>query len=316
MSDKLRDKEIICIESSSMVPRLKSLFHVIKSTKNWLTVLNSHYFGDGSFEARFRNGYKLNMTKEMWQGYIHHAYLFSLLPSAKLSKDRIEFIYKGKKLKFVFGKWGFDTILEIFGGDPYRDFLKFAPVKNKQVIDIGAAFGDTAIYFMLKGAKRVYAFEAFPGFSRLAEENIRENGFANSCEVVPMAVGGASGEMIINPDLRDMFGANLKPSLTGEKVPIVTLQQIIEKFNIKDGYLKIDTEGYEYEIIQNTPVDVLRRFSDILIEYHYGFEGIEPYLEKAGFMVSHTGPTRIYMPQFNSEPAKNMFTGHILAKRQ
>ena len=299
-----------------MVPRLKSLFHVIKSTKNWLTVLNSHYFGDGSFEARFRNGYKLNMTKEMWQGYIHHAYLFSLLPSAKLSKDRIEFIYKGKKLKFVFGKWGFDTILEIFGGDPYRDFLKFAPVKNKQVIDIGAAFGDTAIYFMLKGAKRVYAFEAFPGFSRLAEENIRENGFANSCEVVPMAVGGASGEMIINPDLRDMFGANLKPSLTGEKVPIVTLQQIIEKFNIKDGYLKIDTEGYEYEIIQNTPVDVLRRFSDILIEYHYGFEGIEPYLEKAGFMVSHTGPTRIYMPQFNSEPAKNMFTGHILAKRQ
>ncbi|MEK7149437.1 MAG: FkbM family methyltransferase [Patescibacteria group bacterium] len=299
-----------------MIPRLKSLFHVIKSTKNWLSVLNNHYFGDGNFEARFRNGYKLNATREMWQSYIHHAYLFSLLPSAKLLKDRVEFVYKGKKLKFVFGKWGFDTILEIFATDPYKNFMKIVDPMGKSIVDIGAAFGDTAVYFMLNGAKKVYAFEAFPGFSRLAEENIRENSFANSCEVVPMAVGGVSGEMIINPDLGDMFGANLKPSLTGEKVPIITLQQIVEKFNIKDGYLKIDTEGYEYEIIQNTPVDVLRRFSDILIEYHYGFEGIEPYLKKAGFTISHTGPTRIYMPQLDGESAKNMFTGHILAKRQ
>jgi FkbM family methyltransferase len=299
-----------------MIARLKSLFHVIKSTKNWLTVLNSHYFGDGNFKAVFRNDYELDVTRKTWHKYIHHAYLFSLLPSAKLSHDRIEFSYKNKKLKFIFDKWGFDTILEIFATDPYKDFMKIVNPRGKSVVDVGAAFGDTAIYFMLNGAERVYAFEAFPGFSRLAEQNIHNNGFADSCKVFPTAVGKTSGEIVINSDMEEMFGTNLKASLIGEKVPIITLQQIVEKFNIKDGYLKIDTEGYEYEIIQNTPTDVLRRFSDIFIEYHYGFEGLEPYLKKAGFVFSHTGPTRIYMPHLDGESAKNMFTGHILAKRQ
>jgi len=36
---------------------------------------------------------------------------------------------------------------------------KILGVSNKDVIDIGANIGDTAIYFAVKGARHVYAFE-------------------------------------------------------------------------------------------------------------------------------------------------------------
>ena len=37
----------------------------------------------------------------------------------------------------------------------------FLPVNGKTVIDIGGYIGDTAIYFIMKGAKKVIALEPF-----------------------------------------------------------------------------------------------------------------------------------------------------------
>jgi len=45
------------------------------------------------------------------------------------------------------------AIYEIFEEEDY----KFLNVKDKKVLDMGAFVGDSAIYFILKGAKKVYA---------------------------------------------------------------------------------------------------------------------------------------------------------------
>jgi len=42
-------------------------------------------------------------------------------------------------------------------------------------VDVGAASGDTAIYFALNGAKHVYAFEPYPYSYNIAKENIKLN---------------------------------------------------------------------------------------------------------------------------------------------
>ena len=47
------------------------------------------------------------------------------------------------------------SIYEIFEEEDY----KFLNVKDKNVLDIGAFVGDSPIYFILKGAKKVYAIE-------------------------------------------------------------------------------------------------------------------------------------------------------------
>ena len=43
-----------------------------------------------------------------------------------------------------------------------REDYKFLNVKDKNVLDIGAFIGDSPIYFILKGAKKVYAIEPHP----------------------------------------------------------------------------------------------------------------------------------------------------------
>ena len=43
-----------------------------------------------------------------------------------------------------------------------KEQYKWLDVEGKNVVDVGANIGDTAIYFALKGAKHVYAFEPYP----------------------------------------------------------------------------------------------------------------------------------------------------------
>ncbi|MFA6007916.1 MAG: FkbM family methyltransferase [Candidatus Shapirobacteria bacterium] len=298
-----------------MIPRIKSLYYIIKTTQNWIEVLLVRYGKQESCNIIFRNGYRFDLVKKNWQEYIFHAYLFAILPSAKLTSDSVSFNYQNQPLNFRFGKYGFSTIFEIFAFDPYRDFLKNVNPKGKVVVDIGAAFGDTAIYFLMKGASRVVAVEAFPGYFKLAEQNIRNNNFSDKCDLVLSAVAGEPGNLEIDPNAEDMFGTNFKKSENGQVVPVTTLSEIVDKFGIQDGFLKVDTEGYEYEIILKTPKDQLRRFSDMLIEYHYGSEKLEKYLKECGFSLFKTGPTHVYVPHLVGEEAKNMYTGHIVAKR-
>ena len=304
------------IIGENLFARLRSLYFVIKTTSNWRVVLMVRYSGKKLCQAKFRNGYQISVTRDSWQNYILHTHLFGLLPSAKLRDDSVTFDYLGRSLTFNFGHYGFDTIFEVFAFDPYKDFLEFANPNGKRVIDLGAAFGDTAIYFISKGATHVVAVEAFPGYYALAKKNIEINRFEDKCEVLLSAAGGKSGgSLIVDADLKDMFGANMKTTNKGDVVPVITLTELVEKYHVDDGFLKLDTEGFEYEILLNTPIQIIRRFSSLLIEYHYGYERLESYLEECGFKYFHTGPTHVFMPHLIGDDAQNMFTGHIVAKR-
>lgn len=295
--------------------RMRSLFFLIKATKNWHEALLVRYGKKEQCCAQFRNGYEFKFTKKEWHKYILLTHLFSLLPSSNLGVDSITFEYHGRPLTFKFGKYGFDTIFEVFAFDPYRDFLKIVNPRGKQVIDIGAAFGDTAIYFLMEGAEHVVAIEAFPSYFELAEENLKINGFEKSSEIILSAVGGESGSIVIDPGLEDMFGVNLEKPATGQEVPMITLTDIVKRFNVVNGFLKLDTEGYEYEILLKTPKDILRKFSEMLIEYHYGYEKLETFLKECGYSMHITGPTHVYTPHLINEQARHMYTGHIVAKR-
>lgn len=296
-----------------MRTRIKRLLLVIKTTINWQSALLVWFGLTKQCTVRFRSGHILSFDRKSWQKFLECVYLFHHFPHAKLAGSKLQFTYNSRELVFNFGKYGFGTVLEIFGGDPYRDFLEVTNIKGKQVVDIGAAFGDTAISFLLEGAKHVYAIEAFPGYFRLAEENIKANGFSDSCDILLSAAGGRSGIMTIDHNLAEMFGTGIEKAEIGDEIPVLTLEEIVERFNIDSGILKLDVEGYEYEILLGTHKDVLRRFSDIVIEYHYGFEKLEDHLRDAGFSVSHTRPHLVYMPQLEGEAARNMYVGNIYA---
>ena len=296
-------------------PRIKSLYFVIKTTKNWLTALKIRYLNHPASTIKFRNGSRLDVSKSNWYLYILHTHLFSLLPSSNLTSEFLEFEYKDKKLKMYFGSYGFDTIFEIFAFDPYKDFLKSLPIKGKKVVDIGAAFGDTAIYFLLNGAINVVGIEAFPGYQRLASRNIEENGYSESCNILLAAVGGKRGSTLIDDQSGDMYAAGMSLPSSGMHVDVITLADIVADHDVGDALLKMDTEGFEYEILLNSSRETVRNFSMMLIEYHYGYEELENFLSGCGFTFYHTGPTHVYVPYLKDEAKRNMMTGHIVATR-
>lgn len=64
----------------------------------------------------------------------------------------------------------------------------------------------------------------------------------------------------------------------------MTLTTIVNEFKIRDGVLKVDCEGCEYEIIKI--IKSLKNFTQILIEYHKGPQPLVTILEDLGYQVT------------------------------
>lgn len=141
------------------------------------------------------------------------------------------------------------------------------------VIDIGGNIGT----FSLRAARaakdgRVLCFEPNSENYSLLRKNISRNGFEN---IMPfqMAIAGQPGTVRLfaggDTGLHSTSASRGVDESAFEDVPCITLEQVFEENQIrKCNYLKIDCEGAEYEILYNTPCDVLSRVDKIVMEYH------------------------------------------------
>ncbi len=150
-------------------------------------------------------------------------------------------------------------------------------VRGKMVVDIGSYMGETALYYVIAGgADKVYSFEPVRSLYEQALKNIELNNLGGRIKVFNTAVLGK--------------GDKNENSFGDDDSDTITLSKLVDDLNIKDGVLKIDCEGCEYAIIMGAPLEVLRTFSQIHIEYHYGYADIVDKLKAGGFSVNYTEP--------------------------
>jgi FkbM family methyltransferase len=178
-------------------------------------------------------------------------------------------------------------LIAIFLSEEY----KFLPVKGQIVIDIGGNAGDSAIYFALKGAKKVIALEPSVLNYNTAQKNLKINNQLDKVEFLLAACSDKNGTIKIDPN---MAGNQAKISLSdnGTSIPTFSLKHILENYDIDSAVLKIDCEGCEYDSILGTSKENLRKFSHIQIEYHYGYRNLQSKLEECGFDVESSKPIR------------------------
>jgi len=140
-------------------------------------------------------------------------------------------------------------------------------LKDRDVIDVGANVGDTALYFILHGARKVIAVEPLPNVAKCAEENLRLNDAADRVKVVNAALGG---EPMSVPCDQAVYSSGGFSTLKGSgpcKVPGVTLGDLLKM--VEDPYLlKMDCEGCEAQVILGPERERLRAFEHIILETH------------------------------------------------
>jgi hypothetical protein len=125
------------------------------------------------------------------------------------------------------------------------------------------------------------------------------------------AVGGESKVIYVDEKYPASADEELKEFEKGKKIRVTTLEEIVKRFRLKNAVLKMDCEGCEYNSIINTPNEILRRFNQIIVEYHYGYLNLKRKLEDAGFKV------RVSLPKyFFNDNSKNPYRveGYLFAK--
>ncbi|QXJ31883.1 FkbM family methyltransferase [Saccharolobus shibatae] len=120
---------------------------------------------------------------------IHNSWIMFLLSLCGFSKDGESIYNPYFNVKFTHSTWG---IFENFCLKQYD-----IDVKDREVVDIGANVGDSAIYFAAKGASRVYAFEPLPSIYEVASQNVKINNVQNKITLINAAVGSKEGKIKI-----------------------------------------------------------------------------------------------------------------------
>ena len=170
------------------------------------------------------------------------------------------------------------SILEILDEGVYEA----VNCKDKDVIDIGAFVGDSAIYFIPKGAKIVIAVEPHPKAYKELIENSRLNGLEQRILPVNATLSSVSG--VIDLSLENVDTASIAKNplkmfakrhkdINTYRVKAIALSEIMKLYNVDGGVLKMDCEGCEYDIILND-FEHVALFDELIFEYHAHTTGI------------------------------------------
>lgn len=139
------------------------------------------------------------------------------------------------------------------------------PRAGDLVYDLGANIGVVSIWLarFVGPTGRVIAFEPDPRNLECLKKNIDSSGLSN-VTIVEAAVGGSSGtasffsEGSIGSAFQNTRAESMVPSTLGEEiqVPTISLANAFNKFGVP-GWIKIDIEGAELEVLQSS-LDLLR----------------------------------------------------------
>lgn len=185
------------------------------------------------------------------------------------------------------------------------------PVVGRDVVDIGCSVGDSSLYFVRRGARHVYAYEASPSTYTLAKFNIRLNRSDDRITLDLAACGPKEGTIKVLEGLAAPGTWAAVPQATGTTIDVVTLDQIVGKWRLAGASLKIDCEGWEYGVV-SCKDETLQAFDHIVIEYHYGEQWLVDRLRAAGFVI-----TRLSRPMRGGDgcQGRRLYLGILQASR-
>ena len=278
------------IKNSTVLLRLNWILNEYKLILNWFDLILILKNFRKKIDIFFKNGFIFyDFKKEYWRYLNFYIIAFKKGFSFKNLGNKIFAYIDDLKIQLLDQINGIYQIKSTFIDQIYNRFQ----YNNKIVIDIGGYIGDTALYFIKNGAKKVYIYEINPDIFKILQQNISMNDLDDKLIAINKGIGNSYKKVTLNiPELK---GSSSIFEKLGEKMKIIDKIEvdiipfneiIIENIDI----LKIDCEGCEFEILQNILENKLadKIFEGIILEAHnidenHNSEQVKSFLKKIGF---------------------------------
>lgn len=203
---------------------------------------------------------------------------------------KLNYLPLGENNKKEINKYFSDLLFlvqEIAIADQYcgREFIK----NNYTIIDAGANVGVFSLFaHHLSPRGDIYAFEPTPKIFAVLERNVTANNLSQNIHIINKALGDKDKRTMLMQSQEGLEGDNIlvdSDSLKGrenifmdsKEILMTTLDKFVQENDIrKVDFIKIDTEGYEKQIIKGAR-EVIRKFSPVIAcsAYHLKNDKVE-----------------------------------------
>lgn len=239
------------IGKSELIRKLTWLINYYNKFDNPFEILFLLFNFRKNINIRFKNGFIFkDLNKKSWKYLVY--YLNAINNGIIINRidNKIYANFNGLKIRLLDQINGIYQIKEIFLDESYG----VLDYNNKLVYDIGGFIGTSALYFILKGAKRVNAFEVNRESYKTLIKNILNNELSDRIIASNLGISNDYKEDILNiTEIRGSTGFYTEFStsiniIEKQKIKLVPFNSVLKE-NI--DILKIDCEGCEYAILSN-----------------------------------------------------------------
>ncbi len=221
---------------------------------NWIDLFMIFFNIKKNANISFKDGFVFkNCSKLNW--HLLYYYLKVVEKGASLQLKGSELIGKIKNfiIKFPSPPDLIEAIRLFYDIFANEEFGKIN-CRNKIVMDIGGYVGDSAIYFIYKGAKKVYVYEVNPKSYLILRENVEINKLQDKIIIFNKGVSNETKNDVLYLSKTKTFAGTYKDYISTQGI---ISQLPVELIQFKDALkepidiLKMDCEGAEYDILEN-----------------------------------------------------------------
>lgn len=184
-----------------------------------------------------------------------------------------------------------------FYEEHYLDEVKSKYLKKGMtILDCGANIGNHSIYFAkICDAKKVISFEAVSSTYDILKRNIELNDLSDIVEIRNVALG--DGDRNVSMDIsRDNLGGSHVVENSSGNTRMVTLD---ESVNERVDFMKVDVEGYEYNLLKGAGRILKESRPSMMIEIKKeNYSKVDSLLKRYGYIGNwQSGEDYIYSYQ-------------------